>query len=77
MYITKPTTKQLYNEKEAAEVLGIPVLLLHAILDEHVFNEGTPRPESIEFTASDLLLIGYWVETATRQRQNAATAGTP
>ncbi len=76
MYITKPSTKQLYSEKEAAEALGIPVILLHAILDEHVFNEGTPRPENIEFTASDLLLLSYWIETATRERQSAATAGT-
>ncbi len=69
MYIAKQSAKQLYNEREAAEALGISLPLLHAILDENIFNQGTPRPESIEFTASDLLLLGYWVETATKQAQ--------
>jgi hypothetical protein len=69
MYIAKQSAKQLYNEKEAAEALGVSVSLLHTVLDENIFNQGTPRPENIEFTASDLLLLGYWVETATKQAQ--------
>ncbi|MGA2989231.1 MAG: hypothetical protein ABSD88_02065 [Candidatus Korobacteraceae bacterium] len=73
MYITKQSAKQLYNEREAAEALGISTLLLYSILDEHVFNQGTPRPENIEFTASDLLLVSYWVETATQQKLSAAS----
>jgi len=36
--------------------------LLHVILDAHIFNDGTPRPENVEFTSSDLLMIAYWVE---------------
>jgi len=72
MNIVKQPTKQYYNEKEAAEALGISVLLLHAILDQQVFNEGTSRPENIEFTPADLLLIGYWLETAAREGQAAA-----
>jgi hypothetical protein len=62
MHNFKMPVKQLYNEKEAAEVLGIDLPVLHAILDEHIFNDGTPRPESVEFTSSDLHMIAYWVE---------------
>ena len=58
----KMPMKQLYNEREASDVLGIALPLLHTILDKHVFNDGTPRPGNIEFTSSDLLIIAYWVE---------------
>ena len=75
MHIAKQSAKQLYNEREAAEALGISVLLLHAILDEHIFNQGAPRPENLEFTAADLLLISYWVETATQQKLTVTAGG--
>jgi hypothetical protein len=65
MPYTKTMPKQSYNEKEAAEALGISVPLLHAILDKHIFNDGTLRPENVEFTPADLLMISYWVEGAT------------
>jgi hypothetical protein len=58
----KTPTKKLYNEREASEALGIGLPLLHAILDEHIFNDGRSRPENVEFTSSDLLMISYWVE---------------
>jgi len=73
MYIAKQSAKQLYNEKEAAEALGISLAVLHAILDEQIFNQGTPRPENIEFTASDLLMLGYWAELTGQQRLSATT----
>jgi hypothetical protein len=51
---------QLYSEAEAAKALGISIFRLHNLLDEHVFNDGTPRPPEVSFEASDLLLLGFW-----------------
>ena len=62
MHNIKMTVKQLYNEREASAALGITLPLLHVILDSHIFNDGTLRPENVEFTSSDLLMIAYWVE---------------
>ncbi len=62
MHNIKMPVKQLYNEREASEALGITLPLLHVILDAHIFNDGIPRPENVEFTSSDLLMIAYWVE---------------
>ena len=58
----KMPLKQIYGEKQAAEILGITIPQLHEILDRHVFNDGAPRPENVEFTSSDLLMMGYWAE---------------
>jgi hypothetical protein len=49
-----------YNESEAAAAIGISVARLHQLLDEHIFTDGHQRPESLEFTSSDLLLLSYW-----------------
>jgi len=62
MHNLKMPVKQLYNEREASDALGIALPLLHVILDTHIFNNGRPRPENVEFTSSDLLMIAYWVE---------------
>ena len=62
MHNLKMPVKQLYNEREASDVLGIALPLLRTILDKHIFNDGTPRPGNVEFTSSDLLMIAYWVE---------------
>jgi hypothetical protein len=51
---------RLYDEKEAAAALGITVARLHEILDQHIFTPGNPRPQALQFTSSDLLLLGYW-----------------
>jgi hypothetical protein len=75
MHITKQSAKQLYNEKEAAEALGISIFQLHSILDEHIFNQGTPRPQNVEFTSSDLLMISYWVETMAQQKLSVVAGG--
>ena len=57
---TSRQANQLYSEAEAAKALGISVLRLHLLLDEHVFNDGTARPPEVTFEASDLLLLGFW-----------------
>ena len=56
---TKPV-QEYYTEAEAAEALEISVTRLRYLLDEHVFNDGTARPEEITITYSDLLLLGFW-----------------
>ncbi|MFB3815107.1 MAG: hypothetical protein ACE14L_13455 [Terriglobales bacterium] len=53
---------ELYSESEAAEALGISISRLHAILDEHIFNDGSPRPTGLTFNNSELLLLGFWEE---------------
>jgi hypothetical protein len=50
----------IYSEKEAARELGISLNRLHQILDDNVFNDGTPRPAQMTFQASDLVLLSFW-----------------
>ncbi len=52
--------KQFYTEPEAALILGISLIRLRALLDEHVFNDGTERPEDLRLRASDLVLLRFW-----------------
>lgn len=52
--------KDTYTEVEAAFFLGISVPRLHMLLDEHVFNDGTPRPEGMILQSSDLVLLRFW-----------------
>jgi prophage maintenance system killer protein len=54
------SSQESYSESEAAAALGISISRLHDLLDKHVFTAGNKRPQSIDFTASDLLLLGYW-----------------
>ena len=56
----KSSSSELYSEAQAAAALGISIARLHDLLDQHVFTGANQRPGSIEFTASDLLLLGYW-----------------
>ena len=56
----KRLPKNWFTETEAAAALGITLNRLYQILDEHIFTQGNQRPRNIEFTASDLLLLGYW-----------------
>jgi hypothetical protein len=51
---------QELTEQEAAEALGIRVADLYRLLDEHIFNNGTPRPSGLLFNHSDLLLLSVW-----------------
>ncbi len=66
----KRSANDQYSEAEAADMLGITVSRLHELLDEHVFNEGSRRPASIEFTTSDLLLLNYWQKNPPAPRRN-------
>jgi hypothetical protein len=52
--------KECYTELEAAAALGVSLPRLYLLLDENVFNDGTPRPENLTFRASDLVLLGFW-----------------
>ena len=54
------TRKELYSEAEAAKALRISIDRLHHLLDEHVFNDGTPRPPQVTFCSSDLVLLSFW-----------------
>ncbi len=51
---------RLYDEHEAAAALGVTIARLHEVLDLHIFTDGNGRPQSLQFTSSDLLLLGYW-----------------
>lgn len=51
---------QELSEQQAAESLGIRLDELHRLLDQHIFNNGTPRPVGLVFTQADLLLLSYW-----------------
>jgi hypothetical protein len=62
MLTLKKPMKQYYTEAEAAHSLCISLEALHEILDKHVFNEEPRRPEVLEFTHAELLLISVWAE---------------
>ncbi len=51
---------QEFTEQQAAASLGISLDALHRLLDQHIFNNGTPRPRELTFTHSDLLLLSFW-----------------
>ena len=54
--------KQYYSEIEASHLLSISLGALHEILDSHVFSPENPRPEGLEFTYSELLLLSVWAK---------------
>ena len=56
----KSSSPELYSEAEAAAALGISIARLHELLDKYVFTGENRRPRPIDFTSSDLLLLGYW-----------------
>lgn len=60
--MTRPLkpVKEFYTEMEAADYLNISVLELHSLLDNHIFNDGNPRPEDLSFCEADLVLLGFW-----------------
>ncbi len=55
--------KDDYTEAEAAQMLGISLDRLHALLDEHVFNDGGNRPSEVTFRSSDLILLEFWLRS--------------
>lgn len=68
--MTRPLkpVKEFYTEPEAAGYLNISVGELHSLLDEHIFNDGNPRPENLSFCESDLVLLGFWSEDRSRPK---------
>ena len=49
-----------YTESEAAGMLGITIDRLHKLLDENVFNDGTPRPPELRLRYADMVLLAFW-----------------
>ena len=68
MHTLKQPVKQVYSEQEAANSLGISVHLLHSVLDKHVFNDGGPRPQTMELMLADVLLVAYWLSEEANQK---------
>jgi hypothetical protein len=62
----KRSHKELYSETEAAAALSISVRRLHELLDRYIFNNGNRRPQAIQFTSGDLLLLSYWSNDSKR-----------
>ncbi len=60
--MTSDPASECMTEQEAAQSLGITLDALYRILDEHIFNNGTPRPKGLRFTSSDLLLLAVWAD---------------
>lgn len=60
--MTLAKSKQYYNQIEAAQLLGISVEALYEILDTHVFNSEHPRPQVLEFTHNELILLTVWAK---------------
>ena len=58
----KKPIKQYYTETEAAHTLCISLEALHEIMDKHVFIPDHPRPEVLEITHAELLLLSVWAE---------------
>ncbi len=53
--------KEFYSEVEAAQALGISLMRLQLLLDEHLFDAATPRPAAgVTFRRSDLVVVGFW-----------------
>ena len=55
--------KEFYSEQEAAEVLGMSMERLHLLLNENVFNDGSPKPQQLTFRTTDLILVEFWDRT--------------
>ncbi len=60
MPIPTNTKKEYYTEVEAAQVLNISLSRLRQLLDEHIFNDGKPRPEQLSFRLADIILLEFW-----------------
>lgn len=54
--------KEFYSEVEAADYLDISIERLYSLLDEHIFNDGSDRPDDLTFCDADLILLGFWIK---------------
>jgi hypothetical protein len=57
-------SKGYYTELETADHLKISLARLHALLDEHIFTTGIPRPQGLTFCEADLILLEFWMRSA-------------
>jgi hypothetical protein len=62
MLSLKKPVKQYYSESEAAHTLCISLEALHELLDKHLFSLENPRPDQLEFTHAELLLLSVWAK---------------
>jgi hypothetical protein len=60
---TNKPVQEVYSETEVAEILGVSIPRLHALLDEHIFNNGIPRPPELTFNSSDITLLSFWYQS--------------
>lgn len=60
MGMTLRPDKDYYSESEASQALGLSIERLHLLLDENVFNDGSPKPSGLTFRPSDLILLEFW-----------------
>jgi len=62
--MTRPAkaAKEFYTESEAAAELKISIERLHSLLDRKLFNDGLPRPSSVSFQSTDLILLRFWLD---------------
>ena len=67
----KRPPQELYSEAEAAAALNISITRLYQLIDKHLLGGEGRRPESLEFTSTDLLLLGYW-NTAKKKSGSAS-----
>lgn len=63
--MTRPLkpVKEFYTEPEAAGYLNLSLPELYSLLDEYIFNDGSPRPQDLTFCEADLVLLGFWSKT--------------
>jgi len=52
--------KEFFTESEAAGYLNISLDELYSMLDEYIFNDGSPRPRDLTFCEADMVLLGFW-----------------
>lgn len=60
MQNTRKPVQELYSEAEVAEMLGVSISRLHVLLDNNIFNNGSPRPPDLTFNSSDITLLSFW-----------------
>jgi hypothetical protein len=60
---TLKPANEFFTESEAAGYLNISLQELYSLLDEHIFNDGSPRPQDLTFCEADMVLLGFWSKT--------------
>jgi hypothetical protein len=56
------SSKDYYTELETADYLNISLTRLYSLLDQHIFNNGMPRPDGLTFCDADLVLLEFWLK---------------